>query len=93
MKKETDRVYNDIIKIYSTSVKTIDAITLNIIKCYYSRYKSLDLELEVHALKKPPKILKNHSKKWQDRKRKLKEEKLKILKEISKEIHGLYYKN
>ncbi len=93
MKKETDKVYNEIMNIYSSSVKSLDEITLNIIKFYYSKYKSLDLELEVHTLKKPPKILKNCSKKWKDRKKELKEEKLKILKEISKEVQGLYYKN
>ena len=89
MKKETDKVYNEIIKIYNSSVKSLDEITLNIIKFYYSRYNYINLEIETHTLKKPPKILKKCLKKWKDRKRYLEEEKLNLLKEISIEMQEL----
>lgn len=91
MKKETDnnKIYNKIIKIYDSSVKSLDEITLNIIEFYYCRYKYIELELKTHVEKKPPKILKTRLKKWNEKKIKLEKEKNYLLKKIREEINEL----
>lgn len=89
MEKETDKVYNKLIKIYNSSVKSLDEITLKIIEFYYSKYKYIEIELETHMLKEPPKILKKRLKKWEDRKKDLEIEKQRLLEQITKEIKEL----
>lgn len=89
MEKEIDKVYKKIIKIYNSSVQSLDEITLNIIDFYYSRYKYIDIELDTHMFKEPPKILKTRLKKWQDRKEYLEKEKQRLLEKIMEEIKEL----
>ena len=88
MKKETDNnaVYNKIIKLYDSTVKSLDEITLNIIDFYYYKYKYIELELKTLIEKKPPKILKKRLKEWKDKKIELETEKYYLLKKIKEEL-------
>lgn len=89
MKKETDNnaVYNKIIKLYDSTVKSLDEITLNIIDFYYYKYKYIELELKTLTEKKPPKILKKRLKEWKDKKIELEREKYYLIKKIKEELN------
>ncbi len=89
MKKEADKIYEEIIDVYKKSVQSLEEITLNTIEFYYARYRALELELELQKEKKPNKIFKKNLKKWKEQNEILEKEKKYILTKITLEIKEL----
>ena len=58
MKKEADKIYEEIIDVYKKSVQSLEEITLNTIEFYYARYRALELELELQKEKNQIRFLK-----------------------------------
>lgn len=78
-----------ITKLYDNYYTSINEITCNIIKSYYSRYKYLEKQTLYLSLNEPPKFFKNKYKKWIRENIEIENEKKEILNKIKTEYKNI----